>query len=97
MPNSNTNMVMKQEIYNPETAPSSVTIGNSYAVGIQATPGTKFCFNKDDDSDIITDIITMGPSGIYQINFFEPIITSIYFDTTVNSLPIIIDYVQQGV
>lgn len=91
MPNSNINMVMKQEIYHPETSQSLPSIGNSYAIGIQATPGTQFYFNGDK-----SNIITMGPSGIYQINFFEPIITSIDFESTVNSLPIIIDYVQQG-
>lgn len=88
MSESNINMIMKQQILT--SIDDTVDVGNSYAIGIQATPGTQFYFNGDN-----SNIITMGPSGIYQINFLEPIITSIDFESMINSLPIIIDYVQQ--
>lgn len=84
-------MKMKQKIIGPDDINEAIPFeGGAYAVGIQATPGTKFYFNNNNDN-----LITMGPSGIYQLNFSTPTIGSIIFTTMVGSLPIILDYIQE--
>lgn len=95
------NIIMQQEIIQSQVYMDTgytLDMGSTYAVGIQAVPGTQFCFNKSNMNEINdNDIITMGPSGIYQINFFEPIIESITFTKIVGSSPIIVDYITSEV
>lgn len=86
------NYYMTQKILYPSDNITTVTLSNAYAVSIQATPGTKFYFNNSTNARII-----MGPSGIYQLNFFKPILTSISFSEIINNgLPIIIDIIQES-
>lgn len=89
-------MIMNQVILdNLDSDNNPVNFGNEgtlRAIGIQATPGTKFCFYNGGSQNEIT----MGPSGIYQINFttnFGAGITGVEFLSSVGALPIIVDYI----
>lgn len=88
-------MTIKQFIINIDDDPIQdlTHLGDIYALGIQGTPGTTFHFTGN--NNVRNDPITIGPSGIFQINLSTPIINGIVIDTFIGTLPIIIDVILE--
>lgn len=68
-------------------------LGDIYALGIQAVPGTTFSLLGNNVQQ--QDAITIGPSGIYQLNLSTPLITGIQILDIVGTIPVIIDLVLE--
>lgn len=69
-------------------------LGDIYALGIQAVPGTTFSLLGN--NTLRQSIITIGPSGIYQLNLSTPLITGIQIFDIVGTIPVIIDLVLEN-
>ena len=69
-------------------------LGDIYALGIQAIPGTTFSLLGN--NTLQQSIITIGPSGIYQLNLSTPLITGIQILDIVGTIPVIIDLVLEN-
>lgn len=75
-------MLVKQWIKDPasgvNTLSSEISFGDygAFRIGFQALPGTTFKINgKGAQNDTSLDI-TMGPTGIYELGFVQPLIKS---------------------
>lgn len=89
-------MVIKQYVISANASEQERTLedlGDIYALGIQAIPGTTFSLLGDNIEQ--QQVITMGPSGIYQLNLSIPLVTGIQILDIVGTVPIIIDLVLE--
>lgn len=68
-------------------------LGDIYSLGVQAVPGTTFSLLGNNIEQ--QNIITIGPSGIYQLSLSSPLITGIQIIDIVGTIPVIIDLVLE--
>lgn len=89
-------MTIKQYIIDADADQQERTLtdlGDIYSLGIQAVPGTTFYLTGS--ATIENNLITIGPSGIYQVNFTDPILNGIIINNIVGTIPVIIDLILE--
>lgn len=77
--------------------------GEIYRIAIQALPGSKITINGMSNSEKTLEVIEdgeflMGPTGLYELGFEEPIITSVSIEPLQTDYCLVIcDYAAESI